>query len=605
MIFGAQRGPISTYVNCAVILLVGIIAYANTFHVPFQLDEELYLKQNPFVQDCRYPLDELRAPQASLRDPGQMVSGNELFHAVRMRYVAYLTFAANYHLQGEQVEGYHAVNLSIHLLTALLLYALVLALFAGPRMQDSALAGRRREIAFFTALLFVSHPVQTEAVTYIMQRLASLAALWYVAAVLCYVRFSLAGTNGRRAVWYVCSLIAALLAMKTKENAFTLPLMIALFDLVLFPGTVAQRVRRLAPLLATLLIIPLSLLSVHAGVTQAVAPATLRPLPYFLTQLRVLVDYLLLLAWPVGQSVMHEVPVSRSLVQPEVLISGFIVLAFASLGVFLTFRKGGEPGLRAAGLGILWFFIASSVESSFLPLPILMCEYRVYLPSAGIFLASVTSAYACVGAFGGRSKRYVAGALVVLVIVLSTATVSRNHVWGSIEGLWEDAAAKAPSAPGIHMKLGARYAQQGRLDHAIAEYEAAARLGMDHPRLHFILGESYQRANRHDDAIREFQAVLRVLPDFVQVHSQLGDLFLQKGDYASAEQAFKDAIRLEPDSFELHGNLGGVYVQQGRYREAREEILKALTLNPDSKDARYNLQMVEDLLRKGMSRKTR
>src|SRR5512147_35825 len=126
MIFGAQQGTISAYVKYSIILLVGVISYANTFHVPFQLDENLYLKQNPFVQDCRYPLDELRAPQASLRDPGQLVSGNELFHAVGMRYVAYLTFAASYRLHGYQVEGYHAVNLAIHLATALLLYALVL-----------------------------------------------------------------------------------------------------------------------------------------------------------------------------------------------------------------------------------------------------------------------------------------------------------------------------------------------------------------------------------------------------------------------------------------------------------------------------------------------
>ncbi|MBI4823704.1 MAG: hypothetical protein HY805_05685, partial [Nitrospirae bacterium] len=291
------------FIHLILIAILGILSYSNTFNVPFQWDEQELIENNPIVKNLSYFLEPSKA------------KGFEFYNALKSRYIGYLTFALNYKLHGFDVTGYHVFNITIHILNALLVYFLVVLTFRTPYLSNPPSSpfnkgGKEGDlekggyIALFSALLFVSHPIQTEAVTYIFQRLASLCAFFYLLSLVLYIKWRLQvtlsltlphqgggkwwgrlhyfrrlspspnplprgeGVRGRvmPLLLYLASLLSAILAMKTKENAFTLPIVITLYEFFFFKGSLGKRVLYLIPLLLTMLIIPLTLIGIDKPV---------------------------------------------------------------------------------------------------------------------------------------------------------------------------------------------------------------------------------------------------------------------------------------------------------------------------------------------------
>ena len=240
-----------TVVHLFLLCAVGLIIYSNTFHVPFQCDEDYLIKNNPIVKDFNYFIEPSKA------------RGLDQYGALQTRYVGFLTFALNYKFDGFDVAGYHAVNLSIHILNAFLVYFLVLLTFRTPFLTRSRLTEKAGVAALFSALLFISHPVQTEAVTYIFQRLASLVTFFYLLSLTAYVKSRLSSGRTQRIGFFLLSVFSAIIAMKTKENAFTLPIMIALYEFFFLEDSLRRRIVRFIPLLLTMAIIPLARMDNH------------------------------------------------------------------------------------------------------------------------------------------------------------------------------------------------------------------------------------------------------------------------------------------------------------------------------------------------------
>jgi hypothetical protein len=153
------------------IVTLSLIAYSNTFSVPFHFDDKSVIVENPAIKDLQY-----------FSSPSKVKAFTEHFgyHTFRSRYIGYLTFALNYSIHGLDTTGYHIVNLVIHVCTSLLVYLLVHLTFKTSFLLTSKLRDYSQQIALFAALLFACHPVQTEAVTYIWQRVASLATMFYL-----------------------------------------------------------------------------------------------------------------------------------------------------------------------------------------------------------------------------------------------------------------------------------------------------------------------------------------------------------------------------------------------------------------------------------------
>jgi hypothetical protein len=444
---------------CAVTLL----AYARSFTSPFEFDDYSAIVGSPAIQ-------------AGTIDA--------ILSFGRARLVPFTTLVWNYRLGGEDPFGYHLVNVAIHLLATLAVYQLALALCRTPRLRDTWVAGQRVPLAVATALIFACHPIQIQAVTYVVQRMTSMATLFYLGAVVFYVRARNAqlGTGGgRSAVAFALSVLSALAAFLSKESTASLPAAIIAAEWIFFDGSIRRRLSRVLPFLLLALVIPLMWLAfgvrpgaqpgANAGLSEQASyligllsfranpRGGASPLEYFLTQAQVIPAYLRLVVVPFGFNVDHDVPIAHAL-SPAVLGGFALLAALLAAGLF---------SLRRAPLvafGVLWLFIALSVESSFLPISDVMVEHRMYMAMPGVALVLAT-AVAWAHARWPFPTRAVGAVAVALLVAL---TLLRNEVWRSQVSLWEDALAKSPQKPRVYANLGTALQLAGRGDEALTYY---------------------------------------------------------------------------------------------------------------------------------------
>lgn len=610
----ALRWADRTPVHLFLIVALAFFIYSNTFDVPFQWDGDKYIKQNPIIKDLHY-----------FSHPSD-ARGFGAYYFLKTRYIGYLSFALNYKIGGLDVTGYHVFNFIVHVMNALLIYFFVVLTFRTPFLKGSRLAAYSKNIAFFSSLIFVSHPLQTEAVTYIFQRLSSFSALFCLVSHTAY-----AGARLSKRHWlYALAVISAALAMLTKESTFTLPLVIALYEFLFFSGDFKKRTLYLVPLFMTMLIVPILHINYELGLATALEWATrlesdVPRTAYLLTELRVLVTYIRLLFLPMDQNLDYDYPLYHSFSEPPVFLSFVFLASILCLSVYLIYRSRRAPSLRLAAFGILWFFAAISVESSIIPLPTLIDEYRVYRPSIGAFIAAVTFAFYMLTRVKGKTmKRSLIAVLVLIPLVLAYEAHARNNDWKTTVSLWEDVVKKSPDKPRPHNNLGLAYSSIGQYDRAIREYRTVLKLRPDsvdahnnlglayayrglydraikeyltaldlHPNFaeaHNNLGLAYEYTGQTDKAIEQYRFALKVRPNFVKVHNNLGLAYASKGRLDKAEKHFKTAIRLNPDFPDAHSNLGLVYLEGSKMENAREEFKASLRMNPDDIKARRFLQ---------------
>lgn len=563
---GKESGILSRrYVHLLIVVVLGVLAYSNTFDVPFQFDDRTYVLKNPLISR---PVE---APE-SLPDNIRLTKSTRL--------VAYFTFLVNYKLHGESVAGYHVLNLLIHILNGLFFYYIVLLTLRTPRMK--ALEGYSSWIALFSALLFVSHPIQTEAVTYISQRFTSLAALFCLSSLFFYIKWRRGGKGLRQAAFYAASFVSIVLAMKTKENSFVFPLIIALYEFSFFDGPRRKRLLYLLPLVLAMVIVPLSLIDMDRPIAQAVDEAsktdfTMSRWQYFTIQLRVIATYLRLLVLPFGQNLDYEYP--DDVPRVAVAASAFLLILLLTAAVFMF----GRTRLRPVSFGIFWFFTALSVESSFMPLSDLIFEHRAYLPSAGAFLSASTALF-LIFEKGGGIRRNAAYFLAVVPVVFLALTYARNNTWRSEASLWKDVVGKSPGKARGYDNLGTAFMEEGEIDAAIERYRFALKLRPNYPEAHFNLGNAYRAKGMTAEALRQLQTAIRLKPDYAEAHNNLGVLLGASGMADKALEHFRAALRLRPNDAEVYGNLGNIYSSMGMAQKAVEHYEIALRISPDDPD---------------------
>ena len=568
------------------ILIVGIIAYSNTFNTPFQWDERIFIRHNPIIRDA-----------SNFLEPSK-VKDNPLYANLIRRYVTYLTFAMNYKIHGYDVRGYHVVNLAIHLMNALFVYFLISLSFKTPFLRESQLKNDSGFIALFGALLFVAHPLQTMAVTYIYQRLASLVAFFYLLSLLFYIKSRLSLNNPGRRLFYGLSLLSAIIAMKTKENAFTLPFVILLFEFSFFSGPAKKRLLGLFPFLLTLFIIPFSLIgSPLAGYVmgQSIHVPSSRD-AYLFTQFKVLVAYIKLIFFPVGQTLIEDFPISRSFFETKVVLSFLLLLGIFCFGIYLFVRsRTKNTGLRLVAFGIFWFFITHAVESGIIPLLIFQ-EYRMYLPSVGVFLAFSAGIFLMFKPFR-NSKAIALSVIITFTCILSVATYARNTVWRDKISLWEDVVKKFPASINANYNLGLAYQEKGLNDKAVKNYETIIRLNPRHSGAYNNLGVIYGKQGRLEEAFKKIHTALDLNPDFAEAHTNLGVINDNLGHLEEAAREFQTAIRIDPNYVTAHIDLGIIYIKQGKREEAAKEFQTATHLDPYLGEAKKYLEIVKKMER--------
>jgi len=462
-----------------------------------------------------------------------------------------------------------------------------------------------RPIALFTALLFACHPIQTQAVTYIAQRFASLATLFFLLSLVTYARSripSAAGrSNNRALIWYGVSLLSAVLAMKTKEIAFTLPVVIALYEFLFLEGSLKKRILLLLPFLLTMAIIPLNLLAtskplgeVLRDVSEATRlQTTVSRGEYLVTEFTVIVTYLRLLFFPVNQNLDYDYPLFKSFFMPEVVFSALLLSLIIGTGIYLLYRdRRSHHGVgRLAAFGIFWFFITLSVESSLIPIADVIFEHRLYLPSVGFFLTCTSALFWGVDRLRNRwakAEQVVVIALAAAVIVLAGLTYARNTVWQSEVSLWNDVISKSPLKARGYNGLGLAYFNKGRYDRAIEAFARAIELYPTYGVAYNNIGNSYFRTGVYDRAIEAQTEAIALEPNNAIFRDNRGLSYAGIGSYDLATADFAKAIALDPSYAKSYHNLGYVYHKKGLYRPAIEEYTKAIALDPGNAVFRSN-----------------
>jgi len=588
------------------IITIISIVYSNTLEAPFVFDDKFVIVENPIVKDLGYMVN---PSEAKVHNKGHFE-----YESFRRRYIGYLTFAINYWFHKLDVTGYHLVNIAIHIINSLIVYWLVILTFKTPFLNSSVLGGRINEIAFFASLFFACHPLQTQAVTYIWQRVTSLSTTFYCLALVFYILWRLTSKKPSSfatqmpILFYFGSVISAVLAMKTKEIAFTLPVVIFLYELMFFEEKIKKRILYITPLLLTMLIIPISLLETEklkGDLMGNIGEVTredhnISRMDYLLIQFTVIATYIRLIFFPINQNLDYDFPIYNTFLTPEVFLSFLLLFSIFGLGIYMFLRsRARNSTYRIIAFGIFWFFITLSVESSFIPLVDVIWEHRVYLPSTGFFIALTIGIFLLLNKFGHRKLHRIGVAIIVTVIIMfSVLTYSRNNIWSSEIALWQDNVEKSPQKARPQNNLGNVLSRQGRTEDAIKLYLQALRINPDFEDAHNNLGLTLKKNGHIEEAKEHYLQALRINPESEKTHLNLGNILYNQGRTEEAKEHYLQALKKNPESEEAHNNLAILLVHIGNIERAIAYFRKALQINPDYVPAKNNLKKVLMLMEK-------
>jgi len=566
------------WAGCVVIATAAVAVYSRTYSVPLLYDDHAAIAQNATIRHL----------------------GSALFPPINTtatgRPILNLSLALNHAIGGAGVWSYHAANLAIHILAGLTLFGIVrrtLRLRSGRALAQRSEAAATA-IAFASALLWTLHPLQTEAVTYIVQRAESLMGLFFLLTLYCFIRAAGADTGKR--TWFALCVGSCLLGMGTKEVMVSAPLIVLLYDRTFMSGSLGEawreRWRIHASLAATWL--PLAGLVASAGWNRngtSGFDVGVTPWAYWLTQFEAVSRYLWLSAWP------HPLVFEYGTLWVQAAAAAApYALAVATLLVTVLIALWRRPALGFLGA---WFFLILA-PTSVMPGQIQMIvEHRMYLPLAAVIVAGVVGLHTLLQTLQSCSpvvrspvvRSPLVPVTLLLALGLGLLTARRNEDYRSELAIWSDTVARSPNNERARVSLGNAWLEMpGHIDDAIAQFQAALRLKPDLAEAHFNLGNAWSRQpEKLDAAIAQFEEALRLKPDYASAHSNLGNVLNSLGRTREAIVQCKEALRLEPDLVEAHNNLGNALYAEGRFGEAIAEYEKALRLNPDQAAVHNNL----------------
>ena len=554
-----------TLITALIVAGAAALAYHNTFSVPFIFDDKSSIAENPSIQH-------LLTAWSPPKGGGHTVSGRPFLN---------FTLALNYAVNGTQVWGYHLLNLLIHAAAGCALFGIVRRTLAKPMLAPRF--GRDATwLALAVALLWTLHPMQTQAVTYIVQRAESLVSLMYLLTLWCFIRAEEPLLNTQRSLarygWLAAGWVSCALGMASKEVMVSAPIVVVLYDRVFLAGSWREVWQRrggfhLAMAATWVLLAWLVWGTAGRGGTAGLGTA-MSPWGYGLTQIGAIVHYMRLALWP--QPLVFDYGKS--------LVAGFgavwwqtILLVPLAVGSLWAAWRGRPFGW----LGV-FFFTVLAPSSSFVPVVTqTLSEHRFYLALAAVVVLVVLGLYTLAG-------RKTLAIFPVIAVALGAATVRRNHDYRTELAIWEDTVVKRPENIRALAALGAIHQAAGRLEEARTLLQEAVRLDPESVEAQNNLGNAWMKAGNWTEAEQCFRRALALKPDEPYARNNLGNALLQLGHPAEAITEFEAALRAKPDFPEPRFNLANTLAQAGRLPEALDHYDRYLRLKPDDVEARSN-----------------
>ncbi len=551
-----------TRLALAGIALAALAVYANTFGNAWVYPHVADIVDNPTLKHL-WPIWPVLMPPAT---GGLTVGGRPLVN---------LSLAINYALGGTAVGGYHAVNLLIHILAGLTLFGIVRRTLAlRGRAEDE---GDRVLFAFAVEFLWTLHPLQTEAVTYVVERAESLMGLFYLLTLYCFIR------SADSAAWQFAAVLCCLFGMATKEVMATAPVVVLLYDRTFISGTLAaawRRHRRLYLGLACtwVLVIYLALATGSRGGTAGFGTG-IAWWSYVQIQFGAIVHYLRLAIWPHPLIFDYGTQGAR----------GGLEFAIDAIGVAALLAATAWAWIRRPIAGFLGAsFFAILAPTSLVPIVVqTMAERRMYLPLAAVLVLVVWSIQTVLRRCG--ALRTFLPLILLAGLALGLTSFARNADYRSNLTLWSLTARQRPESPRAHYYFGVSEDEAGRPEAGRQAFMAALRLDPNYPEAHNRLGIDLLRLGQRDEAMAHYQAAIRAKPDFAEAHYNLGTALAEAAQTDAAVRELETSLRLKPDFPDAESNLGLVLARADRLADALPHLERAARLAPTSAFAHDNL----------------
>jgi tetratricopeptide (TPR) repeat protein len=550
-----------------------LAAYANSFHVPFVYDDVAFVRDNPGIRRLWPPFE-------------VMFAGN----GAPARPLPNYTFAINYALNGLSPAGFHCCNLLFHLVAAWTLFAIVRrTLSSGPlvrRYGDSATG-----IGLAVAVLWAVHPLQTQAVTYIYQRMELLMGFFFLLTLYAFRR---GADSAKPGLAYFGSVVACACGMLSKEVTVVAPLVVLLYDRI-FVATSWMALWRLRwkyylALASTWFLLAFVVVSQrHCYVEFRAAPSS--PMEHAVSQPEAILTYLRLTFWPNHQCLDYGPSVAVRIV--EFLPAAIAVLALLATTASWLWRR---PTIGFLGA---WFFLILAPSSSAFPVADFAAEHRMYLPLAALSAASVFGGDLLISAimrFLGAPARNMAVRRVAAIGLCASAAVAlgartwlRNEDYRTALSIWENAARERPMNARAHYNLAVALADRGRADGAVDQFQKAVQIKPDYAEAHERLAAAMLARGEIDIAVAHYRQAVGASVDDARARNGLGTALVSRGQVGEAIDHYRKALQVLPGYAAAHNNLGNALASRGQVDEAIDQYRKALQIQPDFSEAHFNL----------------
>jgi hypothetical protein len=485
------------------------------------------------------------------------------------RSLGFYSFALNYSLGQYNPQGYHIYNLTVHFLATGLVWALAGVLLRITKYLPSE-DRFTQEIPFIIAVLFLVHPCQTQAVSYISQRFESMATVFYLGTIYCYLSARVSIDKTRRAILFGLSGLFTILGILTKEVVITVPAMMLASEWILFPKKNNTKIYIVLAVGAVSLYLLFTKL-VYADLRiflQSIPSMShdgdmLTPAHYFLTQMRVFLTFLRLLVLPIHQNLDYDYPASTGLLHPPLTLAGLCVILGIIYLVFYLRRK-----FPLIAFGLAWIMITFSINLA--PRANVIFEHKLYLISFGFFLVLTATMSMLV------SQRVILMRIFgCMIVVLAVVSFQRNKVWKNELTLWEDIAQRSPHKARAFINLALAHKAQGHVAQAFSDYNKAIEAEPDYADAYYNRGLEYLRQGNFTKAFDDCTKAIELNPDYAQAYNNRGLASFDQGRFKEAISDYDKAIGINSKYVEAYNNRAVVYYWLKEYDKAWEDVHKA------------------------------
>jgi len=577
-------------------------AYSTNYGASWHFDDYPNIVNNPriHIKDLRF--DSLRETFIASIDKGEYLGGH-IYRPVSM-----FTFAMNWYMGEDNVTGYHIVNNIFHLLTTFFLYLTVLNLFVSPNLKGKY-EKNEYNIAFLVAILWAVNPVQTQAITYIVQRMASLTAMFYIIGIYFYLKARLSHTGYKRFIFFIGCLLSFVLALGSKQNAGTFPIALAIIEILFFQDLSDRNTRRKIIVALTIgsvfMVAFLTILCIRGNITQLFKGYENRMFTLkerVLTEPRIIIYYLSEIFYPMASrlSLVHDINISTSLFKPWTTIPAILaVISLLGIGFSQAIKR---PIITFA---IFFYFISHIIESTILPLELIF-EHRNYLPSFFLFFPVATGLIWIIDYFKKKNS-FISILLTVsitgVIFSFCVGTIVRNRAWATEKTLWEDSIIKAPGlARPYHNLAFYHYYTNGYVEQAMEFYKTS----LIKKNLNSKLEHAWTLNNiavilcgfrDFENSIKFCKKALEIHPHYPNALRNLTFLYVQTGRFSDALESADRLLSENKESSDFLQTKGFVLLTAGRSDEAISILKTALDIDPDNKKANLYMGMALSLKR--------